>query len=459
MAFESLREPPEPPTQPIARARVTLRTETGILASFASRVVTHTVTRQSEDNLINGTESGSWIRFVRSTDTLYYYSIQFNSKQKRERMKLSITRSEFLRGLSRIQSIVEKRNSMPILANVLIEAPRKGKEAALHLSATDLEVGIRSRHRANIQETGGLTVSAKKLFEIIRELSDENIELSTTANSYLQICCDRSRFTLAGTAAEEYPTLPEFSPEKTVPIPAAILSGMIERTMYAASLDETRYNLNGVYLEILEDTGAIRLVATDGHRLACVDREIEGDTSALTSGVIIPRKGLAELKRLIDEDDAEEIDLAFGNNSGFARKGDVTLVMRLIEGEFPNYNQVIPKNLTKHLILQTDTLVQAVHRVALLSSERSRAVKLELSEGRLVITSSNPDLGDAREELDIDYAGETLAIGFNAKYLLDAIAAVQSKEIRFSFQDELSPSRITPPDDDTTLAVVMPMRI
>jgi len=374
-------------------------------------------------------------------------------------MKLSITRSEFLRGLSRIQSIVEKRNSMPILANVLIEAPRKGKEAALHLSATDLEVGIRSRHRANIQETGGLTVSAKKLFEIIRELSDENIELSTTANSYLQICCDRSRFTLAGTAAEEYPTLPEFSPEKTVPIPAAILSGMIERTMYAASLDETRYNLNGVYLEILEDTGAIRLVATDGHRLACVDREIEGDTSALTSGVIIPRKGLAELKRLIDEDDAEEIDLAFGNNSGFARKGDVTLVMRLIEGEFPNYNQVIPKNLTKHLILQTDTLVQAVHRVALLSSERSRAVKLELSEGRLVITSSNPDLGDAREELDIDYAGETLAIGFNAKYLLDAIAAVQSKEIRFSFQDELSPSRITPPDDDTTLAVVMPMRI
>jgi len=374
-------------------------------------------------------------------------------------MKLSITRSEFLRGLSRIQSIVEKRNSMPILANVLIEAPRKGKEAALHLSATDLEVGIRSRHRANIQETGGLTVSAKKLFEIIRELSDENIELSTTANSYLQICCDRSRFTLAGTTTEEYPTLPEFSPEKTVPIPAAILSGMIERTMYAASLDETRYNLNGVYLEILEDTGAIRLVATDGHRLACVDREIEGDTSALTSGVIIPRKGLAELKRLIDEDDAEEIDLAFGNNSGFARKGDVTLVMRLIEGEFPNYNQVIPKNLTKHLILQTDTLVQAVHRVALLSSERSRAVKLELSEGRLVITSSNPDLGDAREELDIDYAGETLAIGFNAKYLLDAIAAVQSKEIRFSFQDELSPSRITPPDDDTTLAVVMPMRI
>ena len=374
-------------------------------------------------------------------------------------MKLSITKSEFLRGLGRIQSIVEKRNSMPILANTLIEAPNKGKEALLHLAATDLEVGIRSQHVANVAETGGLTVSAKKLFEIIRELSDEKIELASTPNSYLEIRCNRSRFTLAGTAAEEYPTLPEFNPEKTVPIPADVLSSMIERTMYAASVDETRYNLNGVYLEVLGENGAIRLVATDGHRLACIDREIDGDTSALASGVIVPRKGLGELKRLVDEDDADEIELAFANNSGLARKGDVTLVMRLIEGEFPNYNQVIPKELTRHLILPSDLLIQAVRRVALLSSERSRAVKLELSDGQLVISSSNPDLGDAREELDVDYGGEPLTIGFNAKYLLDAINAVQSKEVRFSFQDELSPSRLSPPDDDKTIAVVMPMRI
>ena len=374
-------------------------------------------------------------------------------------MKLSITKSEFLRGLGRIQSIVEKRNSMPILANTLIEAPETGENAMLQLAATDLEVGVRSPHVANVTEAGGLTVSAKKLFEIVRELSDEKIELEATANSYLEIRCNRSRFTLAGTAAEEYPTLPEFNPEKTVPVSSAILSAMIERTMYAASVDETRYNLNGVYLEVLNETGEIRLVATDGHRLACVDRTIEGDISALASGVIIPRKGLGELKRLVDEDDAEEIELAFANNSGLAKKGDVTLVMRLIEGEFPNYNQVIPKDLTRHLILPTDSLVQAVRRVALLSSERSRAVKLELSDGQLVITSNNPDLGDAREELDVDYAGEPLAIGFNAKYLLDAINAIQLKEVRFSFQDELSPSRLTPPDDEKTLAVVMPMRI
>ena len=235
-------------------------------------------------------------------------------------MKLSITKSEFLRGLGRIQSIVEKRNSMPILANTLIEAPESGKDAMLQLAATDLEVGVRSQHSANVTEAGGLTVSAKKLFEIVRELSDEKIELEATANSYLEIRCNRSRFTLAGTAAEEYPTLPEFNPEKTVPVSSAILSAMIERTMYAASVDETRYNLNGVYLEVLNETGEIRLVATDGHRLACVDRAIEGDVSALASGVIIPRKGLGELKRLVDEDDAEEIELAFANNSGLAER-------------------------------------------------------------------------------------------------------------------------------------------
>ena len=378
-------------------------------------------------------------------------------------MKLTITKSEFLRGLGRIQSIVEKRNSMPILANVLLDAPKKGKDCRLILSATDLEVGVRSQHPADVATAGALTVSAKKLFEIVRELPDEKVELEGTTSSYLEIRCNRSRFTLAGTAAEEYPTLPEFSPEKTVPMPAAILSAMIECTMYAASVDETRYNLNGVYFEVLGDggdeRGLIRMVATDGHRLACIDRTIDGDASALTSGVIIPRKGLGELKRLVDEVDAEEIELAFGSQSGLARKGDVSLVMRLIEGEFPNYGQVIPKDLGRHLVLSSDALVQSVRRVALLSSERSRAVKLELGQGQLVISSNNPDLGDAREELDVDYAGDALTVGFNARYLLDAIGAMKTKEIRLSFLDELSPCRITPPEDENTLAVVMPMRI
>ena len=370
-------------------------------------------------------------------------------------MKLKIAKSELQRGLARIQSIVEKRNSMPILANALLTAA----DGKLEIAATDLEVGIRGSQKAEIIEPGGLTVSAKKFFEIVRELPDDTVHLESTPNSYLEIQCARAKFTLAGTASEEYPTLPVFSPEKTVPVQAAVLSSMIERTMYAASSDETRYNLNGVYLEVLEDTGKIRMAATDGHRLALVDRNLTSDVDGLAGGVIIPRKGLAELKRLLDEDDADEIELAFEGNNGLARKGAVTLVMRLIEGEFPNYRQVIPSEHKISLTLPVEAISQAVRRVALLSSERSRAVKFELSDSQLTISSSNPDLGDASEELDIEYSGEPLSIGFNAKYLQDALNASRSKEIQLSFVDDLSPARVTPTDDPDSLAVVMPMRI
>jgi DNA polymerase-3 subunit beta len=373
-------------------------------------------------------------------------------------MKLSITKSELQKGLGRIQSIVERRNSMPILANVLIEASGKGSEGLLQLAATDLEVGVRGSHAADVEKTGGLTVSAKKIYEIVRELPDDLVHLEATANSYLAVRCARASFTLAGTAVEEYPTLPTFSPDALVPVQAAVLSSMIERTMYAASVDETRYNLNGVYLEVLEG-GKIRLVATDGHRLAVIDRTLGNEAASLASGVIIPRKGLSELKHLVDEDDADEVELAFEGNSGLARRGGVSLVMRLIEGEFPNYQQVVPKTIKTSITLSTDDLVKALRRVVLLSSERSRAVKMDISDGKLVLSSNNPDLGEALEELDIDYAGESLSVGFNARYLLDALGAMKTKEVVLGFQDELSPAQLIPTDDEDCLSVVMPMRI
>ena len=375
-------------------------------------------------------------------------------------MKLKITKAELHKGLGRIQAIVEKRNSMPILANVLLEAEKgSGGDGSLRLAATDLEVGVRGQHPAQIEKAGGLTVGAKKLFEIVRELPDEDVALEATANSYLDIRCARSHFTLAGTAPEEYPTLPEFAPDSTVAVPTEVLSSMIERTMYASSLDETRYNLNGVFLEVDADTGKLRMVATDGHRLALVDREIPADLSGLANGVIIPRKGLAELKRLLDEDDVDEVSIGFEGNSGLARKGDVTLVMRLIEGEFPNYQQVIPSELSVRLVVSSDQLVHALRRVALLSSERSRAVKLELAEGHLVVSSNNPDLGDARDEFDVEYSGDPVSVGFNARYLLDALGALHAKEVWLGLQNDLSPAQVVPTNDDDTLGVVMPMRL
>ncbi len=375
-------------------------------------------------------------------------------------MKLSIARGELQKGLARIQSIVEKRNTMPILANVLLEATTgRGGGSSLTLMATDLEVGIRGSHPAEVKKAGSVTASAKKLFEIVRELPDEPVQLEATSNAYLNVRCARSEFSLAGNAAEEYPTLPTAAPERVARAQAAVLSEMIERTMYAASVDETRYNLNGVYLEQLPDTGKLRMVATDGHRLAYVDRALGAELEGLTRGVIIPRKGLAELKRLVDEDDADEIEIGFEGNSALVRKGDVTLVMRLIEGEFPNYQQVVPKEITQSLVLPTETFQHALRRVALFSAERSRAVKLELAENLLRLSSANPDLGEAHEELDIDYAGEPLSVAFNARYLMEALAVVHSKEVRISFRDALSPAQLVPTDDPDTLAVVMPMRL
>ena len=374
-------------------------------------------------------------------------------------MKLTIHKNELQRGLSRIQAIVEKRNSMPILANVLLTASGKGDKGSLELAATDLEVGIRGAHPADVAKAGGLTVSARKFYDIVRELPEETVHLSSTTNSYLELRCERARFTLAGTASEEYPSLPEFSPERLVSLQAAVLSAMIERTMYAASLDETRYNLNGVYFEVLSNDGKIRMVATDGHRLALVDRAVGDDVAALASGVIVPRKGLAELKRLVDEEDADEVEIGFEGNSGLARKGDVTLIMRLIEGEFPNYDQVIPKSSEHHVALPSNVLLRALRRVALLAAERSHLVKFEIGSRTLVISSSNPDLGEAQEEIDVDFDEAEIVIGFNAKYLMDAIGSLDSKEVQLGLRDANSPVEIRPVDDADCLAVVMPMRL
>jgi len=374
-------------------------------------------------------------------------------------MKFTIGKDELLRGVGRIQSIVEKRNTMPILANVHIEVQKDGKEGVLELAATDLEVGIRSTHAADVKKPGRLTVSAKKFYEILRELPMEPVQLEATPNSYLSLRCARASFDLAGNAAEEYPALPALAPGETVSVAGLLLGQMIERTMYAASADETRYNLNGVFVEYISETQKIRMVATDGHRLAYVDRPLGVDLTGLGRGVIIPRKGLAELKRLVDEDDSDEVELGFEGNSALVRKRGVTLSMRLIEGEFPNYRQVIPKPGKHQIVMPTEPLIQALRRVIVIAAERSRAVKLELAPGILRLSSNNPDLGEAREELDIDYMGEEIALAFNARYLLDALSFLGAKEVRLGLQDAVSPAQVAPADDPDSLAVVMPMRL
>lgn len=374
-------------------------------------------------------------------------------------MKLSVARTELQRGLGRIQAIVEKRNTMPILANALLRVEGTGQGGSLDIAATDLEVGIHGAHAADVITAGSVAASAKKLFEIVRELPDEPVHLEVATGAQLSLRCGRAEFRLAASSAEEYPAIPALAPERVVAVQAAVLGEMIERTIYAASTDETRYNLNGVHLEFLTDSGRLRMVATDGHRLAYVDRALGDGFEELGGDVIIPRKGLAELRRLCEEEDADEVELGFEGNSVLARKAGVTLVMRLIEGEFPNYRQVLPREITHQLTLPVETVAQAMRRVVLLSAERSRAVKLDLAPGLLRLTCSNPDLGEATEEVDTDYAGEEFSIAFNARYLSDALAVMRAKEVRFGFRDPLSPIQLSPTDDDNALAVVMPMRV
>lgn len=370
-------------------------------------------------------------------------------------MEFRITKNELLKSLGRIQAIVEKRNTMPILANTLIEADAE----RITISATDLDVGIRGSYPATVTKKGSVTVSAKKLYEVVRELPDKAIHVSRKENNWVEITCAKIVFRLVGLPPEEYPALPKIDEKNLVQIESETIHGMIEKTLYAVSNEEARYNLNGIYLDVEPEGNLLRMVSTDGHRLALVERKIEGaDFTRFDKGVIVPKKGILEWKRLLEEDD-EPVEMGFRKNHGVIRKKDVLLVIRLIDGEFPDYKQVIPSDLKRNLTVGRETLLASLRRISVLATEKSRSLKLEIGKRQILLSSNNPDLGEAREEIEVDYSGEALSIGFNARYLMDALAALTCKEVRLGLNDELSPGTICPADDDMALAVVMPMRI
>ncbi len=367
-------------------------------------------------------------------------------------MKLRIEREELLRGLGRIQSIVERRGTLPILANALIRADENG----VTLAATDLEVGVTSTHIAEVSTPGAATLGAKKLYEIVRELEESEVSLAIEDESRVRVECGPARFTLLAISPEEYPTIPGADGVEFLEIEASLLSEMIERTLYATSTDETRYNLNGVYME-LADEGRLRFVATDGHRLAMVDKTPQAPVGFLEQGIIVPRKGVSEIHRLCEETDGA-VEVGLGDGFLIVRRPDLVLSCRLIDGEFVNYRQVLPADPKIRLVLERERLLHAVRRVALMTHERSRALQLVLDSGELELSTTNPDLGEAREVLPVDYRGDRFETGFNARYMQDALTAMGSKEVSMEFVDELTPALLRPADDPDQLAIVMPMR-
>jgi DNA polymerase-3 subunit beta len=368
-------------------------------------------------------------------------------------MELKIAADELSKALFRAQGIVDRKTTMPILANVLLSASKDGR---LKVTAFDLDIGVVSEHPAEVVKEGETTLQARTLFDIVKNLPEAQVTLRKQENHSVELKSGQASFRIVGMGADQFPPLPKEEKASLAKVDGRALLALIEKTSFAISTDETRYVLNGVFLESTAD-GA-RMVATDGHRLALAEQPVGADFK-LKRGVIIPRKGLFELKRLLEEAPDAEVHLGFAESSGIFRKPGLSMVMRLIDGQFPEYQQVIPKQAERTLILPRARLLETLKRVSLLSAEKAHAVKLSLSEGTLRISSQNPELGEASEELPVDYAGKALSIGFNARYLIDGLQAIDGNDVKFELGDDSSPGVLRPTSGPAFTAVIMPMRI
>jgi len=372
-------------------------------------------------------------------------------------MEFTIEKDAFVKALQKIQGIVERRNTMPILSNVLIEA----LDDSLTLTATDLEVGMKSRYQAKVYANGKITISAKKLYEIIRELPDEQIKFSTRDNDWVDISCGKAKFNIVGLSPDEFPSFPKIDESGFISLDSITLARMIEQTSYSICHDETKYNLNGILFKVTDenDERLLRLVATDGHRLCVAEQAIESSSfDMLDKGVIFPKKGIFELKKLCDEE-ISDIKLGFIDNSVAIVKGNTTVVMRLVDGEFPDYKRVVPVGNDKEIIIKKEHFLHSLKRMAILSSEKFKGIKFEITNNFMEISSSNPELGEAREELEVKYSGDKITTRFNARYLIDVLNVVTSDEITLLLKDEMSPAILKQADSDNFISVIMPMRL
>jgi len=369
-------------------------------------------------------------------------------------MNFKAKRQDFLDALYWTQSTVERRTTMPILANVLVEFHINDTR----VTATDLEIGVRAKLDAEVGEEGAVTLNAKKLYDIVRESSGEVIQLKRLENDWVEIKSGKSVFKMVGLDPKDFPHFPDFDPKFLVPVPAKVLEEMIDKTIFSVSTDETRSNLNGAFLEEIEG-GKARMVATDGHRLAMVERQV--GALGLKKGVILPRKGLAELRKILEGAGGEGVaQIGFKENMGLVVKGNVELFMRLAESEFPDYTKVIPQGNPYNVKIEQKGFLQALRRVSILSSERYKGIKIELKPEGMAISASNPDLGEAVEELDVEYKGKALAVGFNARYLIDVLTVLEDDgDVDIELKDELSPSLLRRGGDEGYTYVVMPMKL
>ena len=371
-------------------------------------------------------------------------------------MKLKIKKEEILKGLQRIQGVVEKKNTMPILSNMLLTADGNGVE----IVATDLEIGLRGRYAGEVEKPGSVTVSAKKMYEIVRELPAEDIQINVEDGNWVKVISGQSQFKLVALPKDEYPSLPDVEEEGMIAIDGETLREMIKKTLYAVGENDARYVLNGLFVHMTQAKNGlnIRMVGTDGHRLSMIDRVI--DAKHREESMIIPKKAMIELRRILEEDSSKaELRIGFSKNHALFKRDGLVMVSKLIDGNYPNYIQVVPAKSTKKVAVSKDQFAHAVKRVSILSKEKTNAVKMQLDKNALVLSTNNPEVGEASEELAVDYKGEAITIGFNSRYLMDALGAMDRANIFLELNDSLSPCLITEEGDEHYKCVVMPMRV
>jgi len=365
-------------------------------------------------------------------------------------MEIRITKNEFFKALQSVQGIVDVRSTMPILSNVLIET----HEDSISVVATDLQICIKGFYSARVIQKGKVTINAKKTHDIVRELPDEDIHLHEEKDNWIKISCGKSDFNLAGFAPEDFPTLPAYTEEGMINLSSSIFKNMIEKTIFAVSLDENRQALNGVLLKLMSNK--IQMVATDGHRLAFIsDTNIESLENEMS--VLIPRKTLAELSKSLNEE--EPLLLGIHENHIVFKQAGYVLISRMIDAQFPNFEQVIPRENTVKLKVSKEEFTHALRRVSILLKDRSKMVKFSIQNDQIILTSEESEIGNAREEINLDFKGEGFTVGFNARYLLDALNAIDTKEVGIELKDSLNPCLLVPYGNDNYKCVIMPMRV
>ncbi len=370
-------------------------------------------------------------------------------------MEFSVKKFDLLEELNLTQGVVERKTTIPILSNLLCETSGN----RLTITATDLELSIRTSCEAKVKKEGAGTIPAKKLLELVRLLPDEEIKFKLLENHYVQVTCDRKSYKLIGMSKENFPALPNF-PNALVRIPAKLLASLIAKTTFAISLEESRYTLNGALLVL--KPAAVTMVATDGHRLAMVeiDHKLEGLSSE--TRVLVPKKAMNEVQRLAAES-GDDAFVEFGQDEShlFFQFGRRLLTCRKLTGQFPNYEAVLPRDANKTIVLERGELQDALRRVSQLADQRSHAVKFMLAKEGVEISASSPEYGEAKEVIDKEFKGDPIAIGFNAQYMLDFLGAAADGPISFELKDEQSAGQLRPLGDESIRYryVVMPMRI